>query len=128
MADSDAATTVDVTGEIEQFVMISPEEFDESRVVIKDPVTNKFKIGATEIQTTLSPGFYLDDEGKECTLFFSAPPQQCFGVNYVSNFDASDEDKQDPSKAKGVQVQYPMTSLQSIASPTPQEAALAGMV
>ena len=108
-------------------IMINPRDFDPTKVVLHDPVTSTFKIGAAEITMSSSKGFYLDEEGNECKLYFSAPPQTCFGPQYQYEMNVQEEQK-DSSKAKGIQVGYPMTSMQSIATPTPDEKAFQDMV
>jgi hypothetical protein len=112
---------------VKEIMISNPADFDPSRIVIHDPTTSKFKIGNSEISMTVSKGFYLNDEGEECKLYFQAPAQTCFGPQYQYEMGVEDDAK-DPSKAKGVQVQYPITSLQSIATPTPAEQAFQNMV
>lgn len=123
MADFENPNDTDSVKEI----MIDPAEFDATRVVIHDPFTSSFKLGGADISTTVSKGYYLDDEGNECKLYFSGPPQTCFGPQYQYEMNVGEDDK-DPSKAKGVQVQYPITSMQSIATPTPTEQAFQDLI
>jgi hypothetical protein len=124
MADNE---NINETSSSQKEVMINPVDFDPTRVVIHDAQTSSFKIGGADISMTVSKGYYLDDEGNECKLYFSAPPQNCFGPQYQYEMNVQEDDK-DPSKAKGVQIQYPMTSLQSITSPTPDEQAFQDMI
>lgn len=118
MATTDTPAT---TGAAEYFLE-DVSTFDESRVVIHDPVTRSFKAGATDIENTTSDGRYLDDEGNECVLLFPGLPQRCFGVSYTYPIGLS-EDDQTPDKAKGFQVCYPLTSLSTVNKPTPAEQA-----
>jgi len=106
---------------------LNPSEYDESRVVIHDPVTNTFNIGDAPVQNTTSEGRYLDENGVECELYFPAPPQTCFGVNYIYEMNLKKE-QQIPENAKGLQVCYPVTSLKTVKNPTPQEKAFIDMI
>lgn len=103
-------------------ICIRPEDFDPARIVIHDAVKNEFTIGTSKVTTTTSEGRYLDDEGRECRLYFTAPPQQCFGTSYVHNITLPKE-KKTPENAEGVQVCYPLTGLTTVKTPTPQEQA-----
>ena len=95
---------------------------DPSRLVLHDPITISFDIGSTKIEETNSRGMYLDDEGNEAKLYILGPPQTCFGPSYQHDINIAEDDRT-PSNAKGMQIQYPMTSLQSISSPSPAEQA-----
>ena len=108
-------------------ISVNPSEFDRSRVVIHDPTTSSFNVGDMPIETTMSTGKYVDDEGIECDLYFAAPAQTCFGVNYVYDLQVKKEE-QVPENAKGLQICYPMTSMQTIDKPTPQEKACMDMI
>lgn len=105
-------------------ICIDPIDFDPSRVVVKDPQLNEFtlKSGAV-IKTCTSPGKYLDDEGKECTLYFRGDPQQTFGFSYNHEISIAKEDRT-PDNASGVQVSYPLTSMTTVQNPKPTEQAL----
>lgn len=108
-------------------ICIDPKDFDHARVVIADPVTSEFTIGNAPIKTTMSAGAYLNDEGEECELYFTAPPQTCFGVNYQYEMNLK-EDQQIPENAKGLQICYPATSMKTVDKPTPDEQAYLDMM
>lgn len=108
-------------------ISIDPANFDRTRVVIHDAKTSTFNIGDAPVSNTTSEGRYLDDDGTECELFFPAPPQNCFGVNYVYDMNVKKED-QIPENAKGLQICYPATSMKTSNAPTPQEQAFLDLV
>lgn len=103
-------------------ICIKPEDFDPSRVIVKDPVKNEFKIGEQKISTTTSAGKYLNDDGVECTLYITAPEQNCFGISYNYPMGTNEDDKV-PENAKGLQICYPLTSLSTVNDPTESEQA-----
>lgn len=108
----------------ESIICIDPVDFDPSRVVIKSPQVNEFtlKSGAA-IKTCTSQGLYLDDNGRECTLYIRGDPQQTFGFSYNYDIQLSKEERV-PENANGVQVSYPLTSMKTVHSPKPSEQAL----
>ncbi len=108
-------------------IMLDPKDYNPDNVVIKDPSTISFKIGANEITMTSSDARYLNEAGEECKMYFSAPQQTCFGPQYQYDMNVPDDEK-NPDKAKGMQVQYPITSMQSINAPTEAEQAFSDMM
>ncbi|HMP28120.1 MAG TPA: hypothetical protein PKD85_00885 [Saprospiraceae bacterium] len=122
MEDSTQTTTASVPE-----ICISPEDFDVSRLIHKEPETSSFTMGQTQISITMSAARYLDDEDRECLLYFSGPPQQCFGVSYMYDMEVKKED-QTPDNAKGFQLMYPVTSLKTVSKPTPEEKAYDDMI
>jgi hypothetical protein len=108
-------------------INVDPSKFDRSRVIIHDPVTAEFSIGDAPVQSTTSEARYLDDSGEECELYFPAPPQNCFGVNYVYEMNVK-KDEQVPENAKGLQICYPATSLRTVEKPTAKEQAFIDMI
>lgn len=108
-------------------ICITPEEFDVSRLIHKEPVTTSFTMGQTQISITMSEGRYLDDEDRECILYCSAPAQQCFGVSYVYDMEVKEAD-QTPDNAKGFQLMYPLSSLKTVSNPTEEEQAYNDMI
>ena len=78
--------------------------YEEKRAVLKPAKMNK----SGENEWCTSEGVYLDDEGKEHTLFFMLPTQRCYGVN--ANYDQSQKKAEaagDVSKADGFQRAHP---------------------
>jgi hypothetical protein len=108
-------------------IMINPEDFDANRLIHKEPETSSFTMGQTQISITTSEGRYLDDEDRECILYFSAPPQQCFGVSYMYDMEVKEAD-QTPDNAKGFQLMYPLSSLKTVANPTKEEQEYSDMI
>jgi len=108
-------------------ISVNPEDFDRARVVIHDPVSFEFTVGEGSIKNTMSKGCYLNDDGQECELYFPAPPQNCFGVNYLYEMTLKKE-QQTPENAKGLQICYPATSMKTVETPTPAEEAFIGMM
>jgi hypothetical protein len=114
--DENTATTSSTS----KIICISPSDFDHSRVVIEDADTYEFSVGDTKIRTTTSAGFYLDDDGEKCILYIAPPTQHCFGVSYTYPIGTKKEE-QTPENAKGLQVMYQLTSLQTVENPTEEE-------
>lgn len=108
-------------------ICIDPADFDRSRLVLHEPKTMSFTMGQTEVKMTTSDARYLDEEGRECLLYIAAPPQQCFGVSYTYPMEIKEAD-QSPDNAKGFQVAYPVTSLQTVDSPLESEQAYIDLV
>lgn len=94
--------------------------FDVTKLIINDPVTQEFKTGTGSIQTTMSAAGYMCEDEQVRHLCIVAPTQVTFGPSYT--FDMSTpKDDQNKSKATGVQLQYPITSMQTISTPSPDE-------
>lgn len=92
--------------------------YEPERAVLKPARMNK----SGENSWCTSEGVYLDDEGKEHTLFFMLPTQRCYGLNV--NYDPSDKKAEaagDISRADGFQTAYPLTSLKTMGKPTKDE-------
>jgi hypothetical protein len=92
--------------------------FEEKRAVLKPAKMNK----SGENEWCTSEGVYLDDDGKEHTLFFMLPTQRCYGLN--ANYDKSQKKAEvagDVSKADSFQIAYPLTSLKTMKKPTKEE-------
>jgi hypothetical protein len=112
--------------ESEKFIVLLPGDVDMSRILIKDPETITFKSGTS---STSSNAFYLNDDGEEVALCIHAPEQSTFGAGYKYDMNFKpDKGEQYPDKAKGLQVYYPMTSMDTIKKPAPQEAAFTKLV
>jgi len=92
--------------------------YEEKRAILKPAKMNK----SGENEWCTSEGVYLDDDGKEHTLFFMVPTQRCYGLNV--NYDQSQKKAEasgDVSKADGFQMAYPLTSIDTMKKPTKDE-------
>nr|QBK85845.1 MAG: protein of unknown function DUF2738 [Marseillevirus LCMAC101] len=92
--------------------------YESDRAVLKPAKMNK----SGENEWCTSEGVYLDDDGKEHTLFFMLPTQRCYGLNV--NYDQSQKKAEaagDVTKADGFQTAYPLTSLKTMKKPTKDE-------
>ena len=103
------------------------DDFDESRLHIHEVTANEFSVGGMKINTRKSDWYYLDDQGKECLFYFFAPDTACFAPSYQYPLDDKKgkdetEDQADPSKRKGIQIGYPLTTLNTAENPTELEA------
>ena len=128
-------------------ITITPEDFDIARLVKVGIAENNFKIGKQTITTVMTTYRYLDENDEPCVLYCTWPEQRTFGPSYnfpmdneedakpkgkgkkSSSDDEGDAKKEarDPDEATGMQINYPLTSLQSIDKPTKQEKALKRM-
>ena len=128
-------------------ITITPEDFDIARLVKVGIAENNFKIGKQTITTVMTTYKYLDENDEPCTLYCTWPEQRTFGPSYNFPMDNEDDAKpkgkgkkassddegdakkeaRDPDEATGMQINYPLTSLQSIDKPTKQEKALKRM-
>ena len=114
----------DARGKEFLYVCIDPADYDESRLVHDDPQKETFKVGQTEVNTTVSQGFYLDDNNEKCVLYFRCGPQSQFGVN--ESYDLGKEGQ--PDALKGYQVMYPLTTMATVNNPTEDEQAIITLV
>lgn len=108
-------------------IFVDMHEFDPERVVLDDPVVHEYKIGNETMKVTRSSGYYLDDNGKKCALFFAGGKQECgFGVGVNYPMGTKDED-QTPDKIQGYQISYSGTSMATMNEPTDDEAYTLGV-
>ncbi len=110
-------TTFKTSGTV-NYALVPLHCYEEKRAVLKPAKMNK----SGENKWCTSEGVYLDDEGKEYTLFFMIPNQRCYGLNV--NYDKSQQKAEasgDVSKADGFQLAYPLTSLKTMDKPTKDE-------
>ena len=109
------------------------DDFDESRLHIHEVTANEFSVGGMKINTRKSDWVYLDDQGKECLFYFFAPDMACFAPSYQYPLEDKKNDSKskkgkeetedaDPSKRKGIQIGYPLTTLNTAENPTDLEA------
>lgn len=94
--------------EFEYYLAIG-DEIDPDRIKLYPPVINKFVQGTDTIEWITSDGKYLDDEGRECTLYIEFPEQYCFGVSQQFPMGTAEED-QTIDKLKGLQICYQIDS------------------
>ncbi len=94
-----------------------------AKVVVEEPVLNKSKDGKHEWVTS-GVFYYPQGVGKDKPkgqLYLRVPKQYIFGINGTHPQDIADEDKT-KDNADGLQIRYPMTSLKTVAEPSPKEA------
>lgn len=98
--------------------VLNPIEYEEERLLIHDPVTTSFTKGKDQIKYTTSKIVYLNENGDECELYVT-PPEQRVYISYQGPFgeDATEDN------AKGIQVTYGLTSLNTVKEPTADEQA-----
>lgn len=100
----------------QSFIVIKPHQnWDKSRLVIKDAKTITFKSGSTD---TTGEFKYLNDDGEEVNLYITPSKQFCY-FNYSGPFGV----KADADNTTGIQLAYPNTSLETVNNPTEKEAA-----
>lgn len=106
----------------EAFILLAASEIDIDRIILKDPETQTFKTGTSSVT---SKAVYKNEADEEVALFIRAPTQFLpFGVSYKYDMDFKPEKgQQHPDKAKGLQICYPMTSMETIRKPTTEEKA-----
>lgn len=103
----------------QDFVVLSPNEVDFDRVKFKDAITQKFKTGT---ESTQSDSYYEQEDGTKAGIYLRLPAQITFGVGYKYEMTFKPEKgKLYPEEAKGLQINYPITSLNTIATPTKEE-------
>jgi len=105
-------------------ICINPSEFDPDRVVIRLPKKDEFKIDDKDVSTTLSSILYKNDDGEECRFYVTAPEQQVYGVNYVYAYLKPEE----MENVTGIQMCYPLTSLQTVKAPAEDEQAFINFI
>lgn len=122
--------------------VLSPElydNFDESNLHVHEVVKNEFTVGKSKITSCKSEWYYKDPKtGAAKMFYFFGPDATCFAPSYqypLSNDDAKSgkgkgkakedeaEEKKDPSARKGVQIGYPLSTLNTAEEPTELEAA-----
>jgi len=110
-----ANETVFRTSGTVNYALVPLHCYEQERAVLKPAKMNK----SGENQWCTSEGVYLDDDGKEHTLFFMLPTQRCYGLN--ANYDKSQKQAEaagDIFRADGFQLAYPITSLKTMNKPT----------
>jgi hypothetical protein len=91
-------------------------------LILDNPVTNKSKDGYEWIT---SGGHYRDNKTGERydDFLFELPPQQVWGISGQWDPKIAEPDRT-LDNIKGLQICYPLTSVETMKEPTPQEAAL----
>lgn len=83
---------------------------------VADPVVNTNKTGHS---WTTSDGYYIAD-GEKFDFLFELNPQQTFGINGKWPMEIKQED-QTMDNIEGLQICYPLTSLETVKNPTKNE-------
>jgi hypothetical protein len=98
---------------------VTPETFDPTKLVITDPETRKMTVEGKEVVDISSQVRYRDSTGTPREFYVSAPTQRTFGfnLNYIYMKPEIEEN------LNGMQVCYPLSSLQTVNNPTEEEAA-----
>ena len=111
------------------YVVITPEEFDPDRVVMDRPITQKFVINKVPLEVTKSANWYLDENDEKKQLFVQAPSQRIgeYGLKWSHPLQIP-EDQRTRQNAEGMQLCYPMTSMETVKRPTKEEQAFMDMV
>jgi len=102
-------------------IFVQLHEFDQSRLVVGPPVKQSFGKGKDTIKYYESEGFYKDNDGKLCKLYFQLPTQTVPGFSAMYPFGMKEDDRNPDVNMKGIQVCYPMTSMGTMDNPTEDE-------
>ena len=105
---------------VEKHCFVPVGEFDINRLIIESPVRNSFKRGNSEIEWWTSPVYYTNGKGEKCKLMMEFPKQFTFGINSNYPMGCAEEDKT-ADKRNGLQICYPLTSLDTVNNPTDDE-------
>ena len=100
-----------------KFIFVPIAEINYDRFIVKNPSSYQTKDGMSIVESLIK---YSNDEGEECDLYVSYPPQRTFAPNESYDLGLAKED-QTPDKIKGYQIMYPITSLTSVNNPTEEE-------
>lgn len=89
------------------------------------PSTEKFTMNGAPLAVTKSKNRYLNDNDEPVILYIQAPTQRIgqFGIQYNFAMGAPEEVKKNILNAEGMQLHYPLTSMQTVKEPTPEETA-----
>jgi len=99
-------------------VFIPYGTFDKSKLTLATPKTTKSKVGNS---TCNSQYFYEDDDGEKISnIYIEFPSKKLFGISPTYPY-GLDVKKQCPEEINGFQISYPLTSLETIESPTEEE-------
>jgi len=109
-----------------ELLVVNPIDFDESRLVVTDPISTSFKgeDGVTDVNDCSSRIFYLDENGNPCDFCSPFPTQRTFGFNNTYVYTKLETDE----NLNGMQVCYPINSLNTHNKPTPEEKAAQNML
>jgi len=94
-------------------------------IIIEKPVTNSFtkKGTTTTIEWTTSEVYSKGPNGQKLAIFFELPPQIVWGINGTWPL-GTETENQTLDTIEGFQICYPLTTLSTMNSPTPDEAAV----
>jgi len=110
-------------------ICVAVGDFDPSRLVLSEPRAKESKDG--KFTWFVSDGFYKDDNEDLCKLYLTLPEQVSF-VNAIYDNNLSDLEKYDPNNPEtrnniknieGFQISYPVTSIETMETPTQEESA-----
>lgn len=116
------------------FALVNPVEFDPRKLNLGKYERNVYTIGTKSVEVERSPFVYEDEEQGPCRLYLKAPPQMVYGPGWQHGDTKQDADKEPPKKGEkreplpessrtGAQQAYPLTSANTVLSPTEEEAA-----
>lgn len=91
-------------------------DFKKGKLILGNHEVEKYNISGVNIENHISNVFYVNEKEESTKLVIFAPQQSIYGFNYV--YDLTDKEKKNP---KGLQISYPMTSKDTIKSPTEAE-------
>lgn len=119
------------------------DDFDVDNLHTHDVIMNEFTVGKAKITSCKSEWYYKDPKtGAQKLFYFFGPDATCFAPSFQypladddkkakpkgkgkgkTNEEGDDEDQKDPSARKGIQIGYPLTTLNTAEEPTDLEAA-----
>jgi hypothetical protein len=106
--------------EYPSYILGVDEKIDPKRIVTEDPEYSEFTKGTEKVSNCESQGLYLNDKGEKCKLYIQGPPQTSWGISVNYPY-MHPEDKKKPKYVVGLQIDYPLTSMETIDNPTEKE-------
>lgn len=108
--------------EKEVFISLNDTDFDWSRIVISEPTTKIIakQGGGGSISNTTARAYILSSTGKELPVYFQGAPQMTWGINGSWDMNVP-RTQQTLENMKGFQINYPLTSNETMKNPTPAE-------
>lgn len=95
-------------------------DFDWNRVVVEKPRENNYDKGGTPITWFTSKVYAKGDNGEKLDICFQLPTQNIFGISGVYPM-GMEESERGIDNLDGFQICYPITSYQTINTPTAKE-------
>lgn len=108
----------------QRLLNVTPETFDPERLVITDPETRKITVEGKEVTDISSQVRYRDATGTLRDFYVNAPSQRTFGFNLNYTYMKPEIEE----NLNGMQVCYPLSSLQTVNNPTEEEKAFMKVV